>query len=46
MEACQNAGIINENNADKSLFFALEPETTLLYCFRNDSISKDHIKKG
>jgi len=38
MEACENA--------DKSLFFALEPETTSLYCFRNDSISKDHIKKG
>ena len=45
MEACQNAGIINEN-ADKSLFFALEPEAASLYCFRNDSISKDHIKKG
>ena len=31
---------------DKSLFSALEPEAASLYCSRNDSISKDHIKKG
>ena len=45
MEACENAGIINEI-VDKSLFFALEPEAASLFCYRNDSISEDHIKKG
>jgi len=45
MEACENANIVNEN-MDKSLFFALEPEAASLYCFRNDSINKDYIKKG
>ena len=45
MEACENAGIVNEN-VDKSLFFALEPEAASLNCFGNDSTSKDHIKKG
>ena len=45
MEACENAGIVSEK-VDKSLFFALEPEAASLYCYRNDSISEDHIKKG
>ena len=45
MEACENAGIVSEK-VYKSLFFALEPEAASLYCYRNDSISEDHIKKG
>ena len=44
-DACENLGIVNEN-MDKSLFFSLEPEATSLYCFRNDIINKDYIKKG
>jgi len=45
MENCESARIVNEN-MDKSLFLALEPETVLLYYFKNNSINKDYIKKG
>ena len=31
METCKGAGLINDNT-DKSLFFALEPEAASLYC--------------
>jgi len=43
-DACENVRIVNEN-MDKSLFLALEPEATSLYCFRNNIINKDYIKK-
>ena len=45
IKACEDTGLIGDN-VDKSLFFALEPEAASLYCFRNDSINKDYIKKG
>ena len=45
MEACIKAGLINEN-VDKSLFFALEPEAASLYCSRNKDINQEYLKKG
>ena len=45
MEACNNAGLINQNT-DKSLFFALEPEAASLYCSRNKDINQDYLSKG
>lgn len=45
IEACEKAGLINEN-IDKSLFFALEPEAASLYCSRNKEINKDYLMKG
>ena len=45
MEACYNAGLINENT-DKSLFFALEPEAASLYCSRNKDINQKYLEKG
>ena len=45
MKACINLGLIDEDD-DKSLFFALEPEAASLYCSINDSIRKEFIEKG
>ena len=45
MEACINASLINENT-DKSLFFALEPEAASLYCSRNKDIKQEYLMKG
>ena len=45
MEACTKAGLINQN-ADKSLFFALEPEAASLYCCRNKDINQEYLSKG
>ena len=42
MEACYNAGLINQN-VDKSLFFALEPEAASLYCSRNKYVKVNII---
>ena len=45
MEASIKAGLINEND-DKSLFFALEPEAASLYCSINKEIDQNFFKKG
>ena len=45
MESCINAGLI-DNNTDKSLFFALEPEAASLYCSINKEIDRNYLKKG
>jgi len=45
MEACIDAGLVNENT-DKSLFFSLEPEAASLYCSRNKDINQDYLKEG
>ena len=45
MESCIGAGLINENT-DKSLFFALEPEAASLYCSINKEIEQKYFKKG
>ena len=45
MEASIKAGLIDEN-ADKSLFFALEPEAASLYCSVNQDIDQNFFKKG
>ena len=45
MESCIDAGLINRN-ADKSLFFALEPEAASLYCSINKEVDKNFFKKG
>ena len=45
MEACEEIGLIN-GNSDKSLFFALEPESASLYCSRNDNIRKEFLEPG
>ena len=45
MEASIKAGLINENT-DKSLFFALEPEAASLYCSRNKDINQKYLEKG
>ena len=45
MESCIGAGLINENT-DKSLFFALEPEAASLYCSINKEIDRDYFNKG
>ena len=45
MESCIEAGLINENT-DKSLFFALEPEAASLYCSINKEIDRDYFNQG
>lgn len=45
MKASINAGLINENT-DKSLFFALEPEAASLYCLTNKDIDRNFFKQG
>ena len=45
MKACENIGLVNQNY-DKSLFFALEPESASLYCSRNDNIRKEFLEPG
>ena len=45
MKACEAIGLVNEN-CDKSLFFALEPESASLYCSRNDNIRKEFLEPG
>jgi len=45
MEACIKAGLITED-ADKSLFFALEPEAASCYCSKNKSIDQNYLKQG
>ena len=45
MESCVGAGLVNENT-DKSLFFALEPEAASLYCSMNKEIDREYFKKG
>jgi len=44
MESCIGAGLIN-NNTDKSLFFALEPEAASLYCSINKEIDRKYFNK-
>ena len=45
LEASIKAGLINENE-DKSLFFALEPEAASLYCSINKDIKKEYFNIG
>ena len=45
MKASINAGLINEDS-DKSLFFALEPEAASLYCSINKDIDRSYFKQG
>ena len=45
MESCIGAGLINDNT-DKSLFFALEPEAASLYCSINKEIDREYFKEG
>ena len=45
MESCIGAGLINQNT-DKSLFFALEPEAASLYCSINKEIDRKFFNKG
>ena len=45
MESCVGAGLVNENT-DKSLFFALEPEAASLYCSINKEIDRKYFKEG
>ena len=45
MESCEGAGLINENT-DKSLFFALEPEAASLYCSINKEVEQNYFQKG
>ena len=45
MESCIGAGLINDNT-DKSLFFALEPEAASLYCSINKEIERKYFNKG
>ena len=45
MEASIKSGLVN-NNTDKSLFFALEPEAASLYCSRNKDINQNYLKEG
>ena len=45
MESCIDAGLINRN-ADKSLFFALEPEAASLYCSINKAVDQKYFTKG
>ena len=45
MESCIGAGLVNENT-DKSLFFALEPEAASLYCSINKEIDREYFKEG
>ena len=45
MESCIGAGLVNQNT-DKSLFFALEPEAASLYCSINKEIDRNYFNKG
>ena len=45
MESCIGAGLINQNT-DKSLFFALEPEAASLYCSINKEIDRKFFHEG
>ena len=45
MESSIGAGLINQNT-DKSLFFALEPEAASLYCSINKEIDRKYFNKG
>ena len=45
MEACMEARLINQND-DKSLFFALEPEAASLYCSINKEIERKYFQEG
>ena len=45
MDSCIGAGLINQNT-DKSLFFALEPEAASLYCAINKEIDQQYFQKG
>ena len=45
MESCIGAGLVNENT-DKSLFFALEPEAASLYCSINKEVDQNYFKTG
>lgn len=45
MEASIKSGLVN-NNTDRSLFFALEPEAASLYCSRNKDINQNYLKEG
>ena len=45
MEACIKANLVDENS-DKSLFFALEPEAASIYCSRNKEIEKKFFEEG
>ena len=45
MKACMEAGLINQND-DKSLFFALEPEAASLYCSINKEIERKYFQEG
>ena len=45
MESCIGAGLVNDNK-DKSLFFALEPEAASLYCSINKEIERKYFNKG
>ena len=45
MESCIAAGLVNDNT-DKSLFFALEPEAASFYCSINKEIDRKYINKG
>lgn len=45
MESCIGAGLIN-NNTDKSIFFALEPEAASLYCSSNKEIDQNYFQNG
>ena len=44
MEACIKANLVDENT-DKSLFFALEPEAASIYCLRNKKLNKNFSLK-
>ena len=45
MEACKNAGLVNEKT-DLSVFLTLEPEAASLYCLRKGEIDPDFIQDG
>ena len=45
LEACKNAGLINEKT-DLSVFLTLEPEAASLYCLRKGEIDPNFIKDG
>ena len=45
MESCVMAGLVDQNT-DKSLFFALEPEAASLYCSRDKVIEQKYFQKG
>lgn len=45
MEACKGAKLVGEY-ADKSLFFALEPEAASMYCKSNKEIDPKYFEEG